>query len=51
MLVDPVITSPIIGPNKLTQLMDNLGALNVQLTAEEKDSLDQITRWQKREED
>ena len=49
MLADPVITSPIIGPNTISQLKDNLGALDVLLTTEEKESLDQATRWQKPE--
>ena len=46
MLMDPVITSPIVGPNKLEQLTDNLAALNVKLTVEEKKSLDGLTAWQ-----
>ena len=46
MLKDPVITSPIIGPNKMEQLTDNLAALSVSLTAEEKKSLDSLTAWQ-----
>jgi aryl-alcohol dehydrogenase-like predicted oxidoreductase len=46
MLMDPVITSPIIGPNKLEQLADNLAALSVKLTAEEKKSLEALTAWQ-----
>jgi 1-deoxyxylulose-5-phosphate synthase len=46
MLMDAVITSPIIGPNKVEQLTDNLGALNVKLTTEEKKSLDSLTAWQ-----
>jgi aryl-alcohol dehydrogenase-like predicted oxidoreductase len=51
MLADPVITSPIIGPNTLNQLTDNLGALDLHLTSEEKESLDKATRWQKPEND
>jgi aryl-alcohol dehydrogenase-like predicted oxidoreductase len=47
MLADSVITSPIIGPNTLSQLKDNLGALEVQLTSEEMESLNKATRWQK----
>ena len=35
----------------LIQLKDNLGALDVHLTVEEKDSLDQATYWQKPEND
>lgn len=46
MLADPVITSPIIGPNKLSQWEDNLGALDVTLTSEEIQSLNDATRWQ-----
>ncbi len=46
MLMDPVITSPIIGPNKIEQLTDNLGALNLKLTADDKKSLDSLTAWQ-----
>ena len=46
LLMDALITSPIIGPNKLEQLTDNLAALNVKLTAEEKKSLDGLTDWQ-----
>jgi aryl-alcohol dehydrogenase-like predicted oxidoreductase len=46
MLSDPVITSPIVGPNKIEQLSDNLGALNLRLTGEEKKSLDSLTAWQ-----
>jgi aryl-alcohol dehydrogenase-like predicted oxidoreductase len=50
MLADPVITSPIIGPNKLEQLTDNLGALEVTLSAEHKKSLDSLTAWNEDEE-
>jgi aryl-alcohol dehydrogenase-like predicted oxidoreductase len=46
MLKDPVITSPIIGPNKMEQLADNLAALSVGLSVEEKKSLDGLTAWQ-----
>jgi 1-deoxyxylulose-5-phosphate synthase len=49
MMMDPVITSPIIGPNKLEQLTDNLAALSVKLTPEEKKSLDGLTAWQEEE--
>lgn len=40
MLSDPVITSPIIGPRAIEQLDDNLGAVGLRLTAEEKAELD-----------
>lgn len=46
MLADPVITSPIIGPNKMPQWSDNLGALDVTLSAAEMQSLNSATRWQ-----
>jgi aryl-alcohol dehydrogenase-like predicted oxidoreductase len=46
MLADPVISSPIIGPNTIAQWTDNLGALDVHLTTDEKKSLDDSTRWQ-----
>jgi aryl-alcohol dehydrogenase-like predicted oxidoreductase len=51
MLSDPVITSPIIGPNTLPQWVDNMGALEIKLATEEKESLDNATRWQEPEED
>jgi aryl-alcohol dehydrogenase-like predicted oxidoreductase len=51
MLADPVITSPIIGPNTLIQLKDNLEALDVQLKSEEMESLNKATHWQKPESD
>ncbi|HAE59812.1 MAG TPA: aldo/keto reductase [Anaerolineae bacterium] len=45
MLADPVITSPIIGPRNLKQLNDNLAALAVTISPEEKAALDQATAW------
>jgi aryl-alcohol dehydrogenase-like predicted oxidoreductase len=50
MLCDPVITSPIIGPNTIDQWVDNLGALDIKLSTEEKEALDNATRWQEPEE-
>jgi aryl-alcohol dehydrogenase-like predicted oxidoreductase len=47
MLADPIVTSPIIGATSVEQLNDNLGALNVQLSAEEKKQLDEMTVWEK----
>jgi len=38
----PGITSPIIGPRTLEQLEDNLGALEVELTAEDRARLDEV---------
>jgi len=46
LLSDPVITSPIIGPRSLDQLSDNLGAVGLRLTQEEKNILDLVSGWQ-----
>jgi len=46
MLANPLISSPIIGPNKLEQLTDNLGALAVHLTTDELKTLNAATAWQ-----
>lgn len=46
LLANPIITSPIIGPNKVEQLQDNLAALSVRLNAEEKKGLDDLSAWQ-----
>jgi aryl-alcohol dehydrogenase-like predicted oxidoreductase len=43
MLADEVITSPIIGATSMEQLDENLGALDVKLTGEEKQILDKMT--------
>ncbi len=43
MLSDPLITSPIIGPRSLEQLVDNLGAIGLHLTREEKSLLDEAS--------
>ena len=48
LLADPVITSPIIGATSMEQLSENLGALNVKLTEEEREPLDDLTRWKER---
>ncbi len=49
MLVDPVITSPIIGPRTLEQLLDNLGAVEVSLNEQDKKVLDDASQWQKKD--
>lgn len=49
-LADPVITSPIIGATSIDQLNENLGALNVKLTEEERSRLDKMTSWRTEEE-
>jgi aryl-alcohol dehydrogenase-like predicted oxidoreductase len=46
LLTDPVITSPIIAATSLEQLEENLGALEVILSVEEKQSLDEMTAWE-----
>ncbi|MFH1907182.1 MAG: aldo/keto reductase, partial [Chloroflexota bacterium] len=51
LLADPLITSPIIGANSLDQLKDNLGALAISLSAEEKAVLDKATAWKAESED
>jgi aryl-alcohol dehydrogenase-like predicted oxidoreductase len=38
----PGVTSPIIGPRTMDQLQDNLAALNVTLTAEDKAKIDEL---------
>ena len=45
LLADPVITSPIIGATSIAQLEENLGALDVKLTVDEKHVLDMMTAW------
>lgn len=45
MLTNPLISSPIIGPRKLEQLDDNLGATSLRLTPEEKQLLDDASDW------
>lgn len=45
LLADPLISSPIIGPHSLAQLKDNLGAVEVHLTVEEKADLDKASAW------
>ena len=39
----PAITSPIIGPRTLDQLNDNLAALNVELTAADREAIDTVS--------
>lgn len=45
MLADAVITSPIIGATSMEQLQENLGAINVHLTAEERATLNKMSAW------
>jgi aryl-alcohol dehydrogenase-like predicted oxidoreductase len=46
LLSDPLVTSPIIGPRSIEQLHDNLGAVGLRLTAEEKNLLDVSSSWE-----
>jgi aryl-alcohol dehydrogenase-like predicted oxidoreductase len=48
LLADPLIISPIIGANSLEQLRDNLGAVDVRLTPDEKSALDEATAWKEK---
>lgn len=45
LLSNPAITSPIIGATSQEQLEENLDALNVKLTDEERQALDKLTAW------
>jgi len=45
LLTDLLITSPIIGPRTLEQLQDNLGAVGLRLTMEDKKLLDDMSDW------
>jgi len=46
MLADPVMTSLIIGATSLEQLEENLGAVDLKLTEQEKQTLDDLTAWE-----
>lgn len=45
LLSDPIITSPIIGPRDLIQLGDNLGAIGLRLTPDEKKIINESSDW------
>lgn len=44
-LGDPIITSPIIAATSIEQLNENLGALDVHLTEDERNTLNKMTDW------
>lgn len=44
-LMQPVITSPIIGANSVEQLNDSLGAVGFQLTGDEVKQLNELSSW------
>jgi aryl-alcohol dehydrogenase-like predicted oxidoreductase len=46
LLSNPVVTSPIIGARSIEQLEDNLGAVGLRLSPEEKTRLDVASEWQ-----
>ncbi len=46
LLTNPLVTSPIIGPRSLEQLQDNLGAVGLELSVDEKKALDDVSAWQ-----
>jgi aryl-alcohol dehydrogenase-like predicted oxidoreductase len=48
LLSNPLVTSPIIGPRSLEQLQDNLGAVDLRLSPEEKAILDQVSEWREK---
>ena len=41
----PTVTSPIIGPRTIEQLDDNLGSIELQLSNDEKQLLDEASNW------
>lgn len=45
LLTRPSVTSPIIGPRNLEQLEDNLGAVGLRLTEEEREALEAVSSW------
>lgn len=49
MLQRPAITAPIIGSNSVEQLRDLMGSLNVTLTAEDVQAIDEASDWKKSE--
>jgi aryl-alcohol dehydrogenase-like predicted oxidoreductase len=48
LLANPIVTSPIIGATSMEQLDENLGVLDLKLTDEEKNALDELTKWEER---
>jgi aryl-alcohol dehydrogenase-like predicted oxidoreductase len=48
LLANPIVTSPIIGATSMKQLDENLGVLDLKLTAEEKNVLDELTTREER---
>jgi aryl-alcohol dehydrogenase-like predicted oxidoreductase len=48
LLANPLVTSPIIGPRSLEQLRDNLGAVDLRLTPDERVVLDKASEWREK---
>jgi aryl-alcohol dehydrogenase-like predicted oxidoreductase len=46
LLVQPVITAPMIGANPVEQLQQNLTALEITLTSHQLAQLDEVSNWQ-----
>jgi aryl-alcohol dehydrogenase-like predicted oxidoreductase len=46
LLTDPLVTSPIIGPRTQSQLEDNLGAAGRHLSPQNKNLLDDASKWE-----
>lgn len=46
LLAQPAVTSPIVGANNVDQLSELFGSLDLSLSANEMQSLDELTRWQ-----
>lgn len=47
LLANPLVSSPIIGPRNLTQLEDNLGGADLNLSEDAKTKLDKVSTWDK----
>jgi len=46
LLADPVITAPIVGANTVAQWNEIAGALEVSLSEDEKNELDELSKWE-----
>jgi aryl-alcohol dehydrogenase-like predicted oxidoreductase len=46
LLANPVVTSPIVGANNVTQLKESLGAVGLGLSEEEMKTLNEASQWQ-----
>ncbi len=46
LLANPLVTAPIVGANSAAQLQASLGAVDLCLSAEEKQALDELSAWE-----